>query len=194
MLPVFEYLVAAWLITAPTLPEGATAAVPDEMIPYLEHLCLEWEISDPRETQWFFSENIHHSFKMQHRSYLISVRRDRFVSLKDAPPLRDRHLFPLNHEYVKSIVNFNRLYYANTLERKANDFNGRRQVLYEQILEETNSAWNIWSQVLEITHEFTTVYERREALKNLHDAIGEKRYYACDLPPFVPMWSFVPVP
>lgn len=59
--------------------------------------------------------------------------------------------------------------------------------------EEVEQLYVIWDSVRDARCDYYYVHIRRQALKRLHDILGEKDYNEGQLPPHVPLWRFAAV-
>lgn len=142
-------------------------------------LALACEILDPREVRYVLAkpdEFVSDLRMLQRRAH----------DLHQAPFLSDSIRFP-ERVIVNELLLFNRAYrqhlenclplYPNSMELR-----GAR--------EEVEQLYQIWDSVRDARCEYYYVHIRRQALKRLHDMLGDADYQNANLPPHVPVWRF----
>lgn len=145
----------------------------------LVQLALACEILDPREVRYVLAKSdefVSDLRMLQRRSH----------DLHQAPFLGDSIRFP-ERVVVNELLLFNRAYrqhlenclplYPNSTELRA-------------AREEVEQLYQIWDCVRDSRCEYYYVHIRRQALKRLHDMLGEADYQNANLPPHVPVWRF----
>lgn len=145
----------------------------------LVQLALAGEILDSREVRY------------------VLIKPDEFVSdlrmlqrrahdLNQAPRLADSVRFP-DRAIVNELLLFNRAYRQhldNCLPLYPNNADLRAAK------EEVELLYQVWDCVRDARCEYYYVHIRRQALKRLHDLLGETDYTNANLPPHVPVWRF----
>ena len=111
------------------------------------------------------------------------------VSLKNAPPLADHHWLP-SQEIIKTAIAFNEQHRA-WLEMRA----AARPwcVGTEHALEQTRRLGLAWTSARDAINEGGQWNERRVSLARLRELIGERAYYAGEMPPWVPVGWFAAI-
>jgi hypothetical protein len=182
----FDYILAAMLLQGADLPgfenpskqAGWHALLAKPMV----QLTLNCELLDHREVRY------------------VLVKADEFISdvrmlqrrahdLQQAPFLSDAVRFP-ERVFVNELLLQNRAYrqyldqclplYPHSAELRA-------------AKEEVEQLYVIWDSVRDARCDYYYVHIRRQALKRLHDILGEKDYDEGQLPPHVPLWRFAAV-
>jgi hypothetical protein len=141
-------------------------------------VALVCEILDTREERLV---------RLEHFGADLTALRKRNQDLRGAPRVCDSLRFPDRHQ-VDEMLQFNRAYRRHLDSRQIIDRD--RASLFKDAIRETDELYRIWELVREATCEIYYVPVRRQALKSLRDLIGEGPYFACDLPPHVPLWRF----
>src|SRR5262249_29240765 len=116
---------------------------------------------------------------------------ERWTSRAQAPAVSDASRFPERCR-VLELLSFNRAYRQHLAVRQAAE--PHRYWEIRNLLQETDRLHHIWSLVHDAGCEHYHVIARRQALKDLKEALGENAYYAAQLPPHVPFWAFAPSP
>jgi hypothetical protein len=145
----------------------------------LIQLALAGEILDSREVRYVLAkpdEFVSDLRMLQRRAH----------DLNQAPRLADAARFPertivnelllLNRAYRQHLENCLPLYPNNVELRAARD--------------EVELLYQVWDSVRDARCEYYYVHIRRQALKRLHDLMGETDYQNANLPPHVPLWRF----
>lgn len=148
----------------------------------IQQLAVMMELMDEREVRWVMMrpEDFHTD---------LSLLRQRYKELRDAPSVHDSERFP-ERSTVNDYLAFNRAYRDHLdKSRPAAAFDHRTQ-LYTDAIRETDQLYQIWDTVRDARCEFYYVTVRRQALKNLRERIGYDAYYRGSLPPWVPTWRF----
>ena len=145
-------------------------------------LALAGEILDPREVRYVLAkadEFISDLRMLQRRAH----------DLHQAPRLADAVRFP-ERTIVNELLLFNRAYRQhldNCLPLFPN------HVELRAAKDEVEQLYQVWDAVRDARCEYYYVHIRRQALKKLHDMLGEDDYQQGHLPPHVPMWRFAHV-
>jgi hypothetical protein len=175
-------VLAAMLLTSPPgTPEMTPPA--DEwpaMQEALQTMAVQWEILDPREVRYILA-------RPDDFSNDLTLLRNRYQELKDAPKLNDGQRFP-DRGTVNELLSFNRAYrrYLDARQTMEPD----RASVVRAALKETDCLYQVWDAVRDARCEYYYVTVRRQALKRLQTMLGTEAYSAADLPPFVPVWRF----
>jgi len=180
MIPLDYVLAVALLAT----PEGAelpgTGAEYASVRPTMQAVALEWELLDAREVRYVLA-------RAEDFPADLKLLRRRFQDLADAPPLDDCLRFP-DRTLVNDLLSFNRAYRQHLDSRQGLDSSSRWEL--HEALQETDRLYQIWDTVRDARCEYYYVTVRRQALKQLREAVGPEAYYGGTLPPNVPVWRF----
>ena len=178
-----EYVLAALLLTAPADTEDPVP--PPELVYALRlpihNLAIAWQILDPREVRYTMQD-------LNACTADLNLLRRRNRDLHDAPFAQDCERFP-ERTTVNEFLSFNRTY------RQSLDMRQTPHTLWttRAVLQETDYLYEVWDTLRDARCEYYYVSVRRQALLKLRCMIGERDYYAGQLPAYVPMWHFTSV-
>jgi hypothetical protein len=181
-----DYLLAAMLLQGTEIPSlqdpKLTPAWHALVGKPMMHLALSYELLDPREVRYVLAKS---------DEFISDVRmlQRRAHDLHQAPMLHDAARFP-ERTIVNELLLFNRAYrqhLENCLPLYPNNADMRAAK------EEVEQLYQIWDCVRDARCEYYYVHIRRQALKRLHDMLGETDYQQANLPPHVPYWRFTHV-
>ena len=177
-----SYVLAVMLLTNP--PGTPETAPPADDWPALQEalqsLAVEWEILDPREVRYILARP--EDFEND-----LTLLRNRYQELKDAPKLTDGQRFP-DRGTVNELLAFNRAYRRYLDARQAMEPD--RGPCLRAALKETDWLYQVWDSVRDARCEYYYITVRRQALKRLRSMLGADAYSAAELPPYVPVWRF----
>jgi hypothetical protein len=184
---MYNYVLAVALITSPedvshSFFEPGDVSYLGKNWPVAENiqnLALDWELLDPLEKRYVLTNPV--DFERDVKSIQV-----RYEKLHDAPFIVDANRFG-TRDLAFEAKTFNVAYISQIQHNLAISYD---KEYWRQSLEETRHLYKVWDLVYDshCKHYYVTV--RREALKNLRDAIGEDAYYSGKLPPPVPLWRF----
>ena len=180
MVPV-DYLLAVALVMAPVGSPEPTA--PDAFAalgPAVKALALRLELLDPREARYILT-------RPQDFGSDLTLLRQRYRELADAPPLADGQRFP-DRAAINDMLAFNQIYRQNLENRLAVETVRAREL--QEAIQETDRLYFLWNLVRDARCDYYDVTVRRQALKRLRDLAGEEAYSSGHLPPYVPLWRF----
>ena len=170
----FDLLIAFALIASP----DAKCDCPPCPLMAFQSVGVSLEILDPQERSWRFVQQ-------SDFAYDLSIIRERYQDLRDAPPIADAIRFP-QRECCRVALNANREYQQWLEARTAID----HSPWITEAIEECEVARQAWDCADDANGEFYYVSARRASLKRLLELIGPHAYYAGCLPPFVPVWRY----
>ena len=181
-----DYMLAAMLLQGAEFPSlqdpKSTPAWHALVGKPMTQLALSCELLDPREVRYVLTKS---------DEFISDVRmlQRRAHDLNQAPFLHDSARFP-EKAVVNDLLLFNRAYrqhlesclplYPNNADLRA-------------AKEEVEQLYQIWDCVRDARCEYYYVHIRRQALKRLHDMLGDADYQQANLPPHVPYWRFTQV-
>jgi hypothetical protein len=143
----------------------------------MRHVALQWEILDPRETDYLkHAEDFASDLKLL---------QGRFEELHNAPPVADAYRLPCR-ELVNEMLAFNRTYRESINNRLDLDVVHADEL--RTILGETDFLYRVYDAVRDARCEYFFVTYRRQALAQLRELVGVHSYYSGQLPPHVPLW------
>jgi hypothetical protein len=175
MLPLDHVLAIVLLMGSPGEPDPKLTSL-DAM----RDVCTSWQLMDPRECSFVLTRT--DEWKVD-----LKMLRKRYDDLHDAPPFEDHVRFP-DKDLITDLQSFNKQYRAYVEIYAAID--PRCAYDCQQIIEETDRLYEIWDKVRDASMPAYYLTVRRGALKDLRTMIGDKNYYAGNLPPCVPIWRF----
>lgn len=112
-----------------------------------------------------------------------------WTEIKDAPPLSDLNFLP--YELCNGNMEFNRKYALDIYNKLSFYLDSNPNYdYYNNILNETNIIYNIWTNLYYSNANYYSVYTRRLFLKEVREQIGYENYYSGNMPPSVPIWRF----
>lgn len=174
-------LLATLLLIAPCNADEIGIQQPDSsLLTALQEQALELELVDAREVGQVFA------YPATFAADLTLVR-ERFAQLKDAPAVRDGDRFP-DREAVNELLAFN-YGFRQHLENEKLMRPGRWEEV-QLAMQEANRLHQVWELVRDARSDFYHVTVRRQALKQLREMLGDEAYYNGTLPPHVPVWRF----
>lgn len=150
----------------------------------LHETAIEWEILDPRETRYVLAQA--EDFQPD-----LDLLRKRRIELADAPKIYDANRLP-DRRLMNEFIQFNRAYRAHLETRML--WEADRADRIGEVLRETDRLYRLWDAMREAKCEFHYITYRRQALKKFKDSMSEESYLSGELPAYVPMWRFTPVP
>lgn len=181
-----DYVLAALLLQGtefPSLQDPKAASAWHALVgkPML-HLALSYELLDRREVRYVLAKS---------DEFLSDLRmlQRRAHDLQNAPPLRDAVRFP-DRNIVNDLLLFNRAYRQH-LENSLPLYPHNAELRAAR--EEVEQLYQVWDCVRDARCEYYYVHIRRQALKRLHDMLGNEDYLQANLPPHVPYWRFTQV-
>jgi hypothetical protein len=182
---LYEYaLAAALLVMTPSVTVEELAGPQIETVPLLrtalQNLAVDWEILDPREVRYVLA-------RPEDLVSDVNLLRRRYADLADAPAVVDCQRFP-ERAVVNDLLAFNRTYRQQLDARQPAD--PTRWWELRKVLQETDQLYQVWDTVRDARCEYYYVTVRRQALKRLHETIGDDAYFTGQLPPPVPLWRF----
>lgn len=145
-------------------------------------LAMSWEVLDERENRYVF-----HRLE-DFKNDLNNIRR-RIDELKDAPLVSDCYRFP-SRPYINELLSFNRDYKQHLQFQQISTTNMLKWWCYEDAIQETEYFYQIWDTTRDAQSFYYYITVRRAALLRLKKALGDKDYYAGNLPPHVPINYF----
>jgi hypothetical protein len=174
-----ELGLAIILLTSPpdTLELPDPAAVHPWVGGAMRHIAMQWELLDPRETDYF-----KHA---QDFASDLKLLQDRFQELQHAPQVADAYRFPCR-ELVNDMLAFNRTYREGISNRL--DLDTVHADELRTILDETDALYKVYNAVRDARCEYFFVTYRRQALAQVRELVGAQAYYSGQLPPYVPLW------
>lgn len=115
----------------------------------------------------------------------VKILQSRYKDLKNAPQVADSLRLPAR-KVIHAYIGVNRGYYAHVVAMMT-PINSEE---YDEIIKECDALYNFWDNVNDATNEYYYIYNRRLALKNIRDKMGEQDYYSSKWLPFVPLCRF----
>ena len=174
-------LAAALIVAPPGTPESSPSAERWPVVQAALHqTAIGMELLDDREKRYVLA-------RVEDFDCDLNLLRRRHVDLADAPRVADGFRFP-ERRAVNEFIQFNRAYRKNLEHRQAWE-SDRADVIRIALLE-TDRLYRVWDLVRDSRCEFYYVTVRRQAMKQLKEAVGDEAYTAGDLPPYVPEWRF----
>lgn len=166
------------LMTPPDTVELTDAAALHRLVaPAMRYVAMQWEILDPRETDYLKNgQDFASDLK------LLQVRFEQFQGM---PLVADAYRFP-GRDLVNDMLSFNRSYREGINNRL--DFDVVHGDQLRAILGETDLLYKVYDAVRDSRCEYYYVCYRRQALAQVRDLVGEQAYYTGQLPPHVPLW------
>jgi hypothetical protein len=174
-----EFALAILLLSAPadTIELADPAATHRYVASAMRRVALQWEILDPRETDY-----------LQHAQDFaadLKLLQGRFEELSTAPPLADAYRLPCR-DLVNDMLAFNRAYRENINNRL--DLDTVHADELRTILTETDLLYRVYDSVRDARCEYFFITYRRQALAQLRELVGVHAFYSGQLPPNVPLW------
>ena len=181
----YHYILALALITG--TEDVKFDYYDDFSIFYIQSAAIQLELLDPRETGYIC--NIA-STAVNRENYFndLKILRGRWENYKNSPRLWEINRFP-PLEVANSVCQFNRQY-ANYVSQQVYSY---KVDLANEVMRETNLLFHPWDRLREARCEYYYITVRRNALKDLKDALGDQMFYNGQMPPFVPLWRFTPI-
>jgi hypothetical protein len=176
---LLQLTVAIWLLTAPA--DGMNIKDPTSLhgsvAQTLKILALEWELLDPRETDYL---------KMpQDFASDLKLLQGRFQELRGAPGAGEVARFP-SRDQANDFLTYNRNFRDAINDRLDLDMIHADEL--RVILAETEQLFRVYDAVREARCDYYYVTYRRQALARLRDLVGPEAFYSGQLPPHVPLW------
>ena len=182
-----DFLLACMLLTSP---------IPEENVESLAKMFPVKDTPELRQAIQEFASKLEILDEYNFKYYLgdlgvgfyedLFYLRERYIKTKDAPPISDCDRFPPK-ECTFEYLEFNRKYNQYLLDSKIMSY---EQNLYLEIIKENQCLYNVWDNVRIAQSTGMGCYQRKTALMNLRDGIGQEAYDKADLPPHVPIWRF----
>jgi hypothetical protein len=141
------------------------------------YVALQWEILDPRETDY-----LKHA---QDFASDLKLLQGRFQELQNAPLIAEACRLPCR-ELVNDMLAFNRNYRDGINNRLDLDVVHADEL--RTILGETDFLYRVYDSVRDARCEYFFVTYRRQALALVRELVGPQAYYTGQLPPHVPLW------
>jgi hypothetical protein len=176
---LLEMILAMALLTASpdTLELPDAVAMHPFVAPAVKALALDWELLDPRETDYLKNAQ-------DFASDLKSLQ-GRFEEYRNAPRVAEVERFP-GRDLAGDMLAFNRSYRDSVNNRLDLDMVHADEL--RTIIAETDLLYRIYDALRDARCEYFYVHYRRQALAQLRDLIGMEAYYSGQLPPHVPLW------
>jgi hypothetical protein len=173
-------LLASLLLVAPIERDYINIQPDCALLAALQRQAVAMELLDSRELGQVFA------YRTTFASDLTLVR-ERFAQLRDAPAARDGDRFP-DRDKVNDMLAFNFAFRQHLDNEKL--MRPSRADEIQLALQEANRLHQIWEIVRDARSDFYHIAVRRQALKELRNTIGDEAYYSGNLPPHVPFWRF----
>lgn len=167
-----EILLAFAILTNPANTEVDRIQVA-MAAPYLIEIAVVLELVDYRELEY-----------VRRDTYFLGITLpDRYRQLQDAPSFNDWYRFEIKDSQSKIDFNRNSKTAIGAVMRESAEKN--------KIMEHFDRLHMIWILINEINNVDYYMPIRREALKNLKEAIGEESYYRSSVPNCVPINMYI---
>ena len=174
-----EFALAVVLLTSPpdTLDLADAEGLHPCVAPALATLAMQWELLDPRETEYLKSS--------QDFDADLKVLQQRYADFHNAPPAAEVERFP-GRDLVNDMLAFNRAYRDSVNNRLDLDMIHGDEL--RLILVESDQLFRIYDAIRDARTDYFYVTYRRQALAQLRDLVGTEAFYTGQLPPHVPLW------
>jgi len=174
-----ELALAVVLLTSPpdTLEIPNPGTLHSIAAPVLKALALQWELLDPRETDYLTTSQ---DFVSD-----LKLLQGRYQELFNAPRASEVERFP-GRDLVSDMMKFNRDYKKSVEERLDLDMIHGDEL--RTILMETDNLHKIYAAIADARCDYYYVTYRRQQLAEIRDRVGLESFYTGQLPPHVPLW------